>query len=149
LTYAYAIFTWKRPIEFGAMCALLFILFSIFIWLDLTVVSIFFLLLNGVIWFWWVTELVTFKFPWEKLLGKDPDPNDAYNLIIFLHSKLNSTLYSNQPNQIIGILFAISFVGYYANGTLLFFVFLFGLLCSPGLANLHIQKLKEQQKKNS
>jgi len=152
VTYVHAIFTWKRPREFGILYAVLVVFFLLLSWLDLTVLSIFFLFLNGLVSLWWFSDMVTIKVPWSELLGGDPDPKETYEFILLLKNRgwqLWELQQKTHPLKAAAICLIISFLGYFWNETFLFFVVLLGVMCTPGLINMRLQKLKAEEKKSS
>jgi len=105
-----------------------------------------------VVWLWWITDIVTFKLPWEKLLGVDADPTEIYKLIMIFRHNLQTYLGQNQEQnkfKIIGVSLTVAVIGYFVNGTLLFFVTLLGVLALPGFLNIRLKKQREMEKKNS
>jgi len=152
VAYIFAIFTWKRPIEFAVLCALALLVEIIFLWLDVTLLTLLFLGLSGIVWTWWISDLVIVKLSWEKLLGPNPDPTVAYDFIIQVNQYLN-TLYNNNREQnklkMAAIWLLIALIGYFLNENLLLIITLLAAMCAPGVLNRQFNKWKLQAKKNS
>ena len=98
--------------------------------------TLFFLGLCGLVWAWWVSDLVVVRAPWEKLVGPNPDPNEALDFVLHFIKRLQKLSSSQIPQvsvlfyrlkfvqvQLSVLFLGVAVVGYFVNQTLLLVTF--------------------------
>jgi len=148
--YSYSVVTWKRPVDFGVMCGVILIIFSIVMWLDLTVISLISILFAATFLVWWLAEFVHINVPWARVLGDSPQsPKLAFKLLasvvvtaLNFYAQLKRV--SATPKTIV-LFCVIAFATNQISGYSLWFFFVYGTVLSPGLS-CRLHKQNEMQR---
>jgi len=153
ITYLYWVLTWRRPIDFGVVCAVVLLMAGILIYLDMTFITLFFLLWSGYIWLWWLSDMVEIKVAWSRLVPQEVEVTDALDLVKYAKSEV-AILSNRLENQtmaiklgISGAVMVIAIVGHMVNASLLFLITLSVVLVLPGILQKRFAANKLLKKK--
>lgn len=145
VTYLFAVFTWKRPVDFLLFMGIFLCIFGWMLWMNFTVLTSLLLMSCGFLWMWWLSDLVFLSVPiTEKLNGVQP--KDAFDFIAW--TVITSQQFLEKPGNKILLAVGFAIVGTLAQFVLPEFVWwIVGALfvfCFPGLLQIYHLKIRKK-----